>query len=55
MDAMMSYVKRISYADLFAEVAKRNPLLCSFCGKEMDLVQLYHPSRGVFYDLLAPP
>ncbi len=50
---MMSYVNRITYADLFAEVAKRNPLTCTFCGKDMELVQLYHPDRGVFYDQLA--
>ena len=55
VDAMVSYVKRITYADFFEEVAKRNPLKCSFCGAEMELVQLYHPNRGLFFDLLAPP
>ena len=53
VDAMTSYVKRIGYSEFFQEVAKRNPLKCKHCGSGMDLVRLYHPSRGVFYDLLA--
>lgn len=54
VDAMVSYIKRITYAELFEEVAKRNPLKCQFCGVGMELVRLYHPDRGLFYDLLAP-
>jgi Putative transposase/Transposase zinc-binding domain len=53
VDAMVSYVNRITYIDFFAEVAKRNPLMCKHCGAGMDLVRCYHPDRGVFYDLLA--
>ena len=53
VDAMISYVKRIGYADFFEEVAKRNPLKCSFCGAGMELVRLFHPDRGLFFDLLA--
>ena len=55
VDAMISYVKRIGYADFFEEVAKRNPLKCSFCGAGMELVRLFHPDRGLFFDLLAAP
>lgn len=55
VDAMVSYVKRIAYADFFEEVAKRNPLKCIFCGNELELVRLFHPNRGLFFDLLAPP
>ena len=55
VDAMVSYIKRITYAELFEEVAKRNPLKCQFCRAGMELVRLYHPDRGLFYDLLAPP
>jgi hypothetical protein len=55
MDAIISYVKRIGYADFFEEVAKRNPLKCSFCGAGMELVRLFHPDRGLFFDLLAAP
>ena len=25
------------------------------CGRGMELVQLYHPDRGMFFDLLAEP
>uniref|UniRef100_UPI0039F6D311 hypothetical protein n=1 Tax=Piscirickettsia salmonis TaxID=1238 RepID=UPI0039F6D311 len=49
------YVRRLTYAQLFEEVAKRNPLQCSFCGSLMELWQLYHPSKGVFYDIFDPP
>ena len=55
VDAMFSDVKRIDYAAFFGEVAKRNPLKCRFCGSVMELVRLFHPDRGLFFDLLAPP
>ncbi len=55
VDAMISYTQRISYAAFFEEVTGRNPLQCRHCGRGMELVRLYHPARGVFYDLLAPP
>jgi len=54
VDAMISYVKRITYAELFEEVAGRNPLRCRYCKKGMELVRLYHPDRGVFFDSLVP-
>jgi hypothetical protein len=53
VDAMVSYAKRLTYSELFEEVAKRNPLKCKFCGKGMELVKLYHPDRGLFFDLLS--
>ncbi len=55
VDAMISYVKRIAYAEFFEEVAKRNPLKCDFCGGMMELVRLTHPNRGLFFDLFASP
>lgn len=55
VDAMACYAKRITYAEFFEEVAKRNPLRCTFCGNEMELVRLFHPARGLFFDLLASP
>lgn len=54
VDAMVSYAKRMTYADFFEEIAGRNPLQCSFCGRGMELVRLFHPDRGVFFDLLSP-
>jgi hypothetical protein len=55
VDAMVSYAKRITYAEFFEEVAKRNPLECKFCGNEMELTRLFHPVRGLFFDLFAFP
>ena len=55
VDAMVSYAKRVAYADFFEEIAGRNPLQCCFCGRGMELVRLFHPDRGVFFDLLAGP
>ncbi len=52
-DAMVSDVNRVAYTDFFEEVANRNPLKCTHCGAGMELVRLYHPDRGLFYDLLA--
>lgn len=53
VDAMVSYANRMTYREFFEEVAKRNPLQCRFCGKGMELVRLYHPDRGLFFDLLG--
>jgi hypothetical protein len=51
IDATVSYAKRIRYADFFEELVSRNPLLCRNCGHEMELWQLYHPDKGVIWDL----
>ena len=53
VDAMMSDIKRISYAEFFEEVAGRNPLTCKYCGGGMELVRLSHPKYGVLFDLFA--
>ena len=53
VDAMVSYAKWFTYADFFEEIAGRNPLRCGFCGRGMELVRLFHPDRGVFFDLLS--
>ena len=45
---------RSKQRDVFREVAGRNPLVCTFCGDDMELVRLYHPDRGIFYDIFAP-
>ncbi|MFT7389763.1 MAG: hypothetical protein ACI8VC_003035 [Candidatus Endobugula sp.] len=51
---MVSYAKRITYADLFEEIAGRNPLRWGFYGRCMKLVRLFHQDRGVFFDLSPP-
>ncbi|ODN41483.1 hypothetical protein BGC07_15320 [Piscirickettsia litoralis] len=55
VDVMIATVKRISYAQMFEEVGKVNPLKCTSCGSQLELWQLYHPSKGVFYDIFDPP
>lgn len=55
VDVMIATVKRISYAQMFEEVARVNPLKCTSCGSQLELWQLYHPSKGVFYDIFDPP
>ncbi|WP_150141470.1 hypothetical protein [Candidatus Enterovibrio escicola] len=53
VDGMISGTKRISYVELFEEVAARNPLKCVFCGRGMALVQFTHVKHGVFFELFA--
>ena len=53
VDATISYVNRITYSVLFEEIAGRNPLRCQTCGDGMELIQLFRPSRGFFYDLFG--
>lgn len=54
VDAMVSFVNRLTYAQFFEEVAERNPLKCQCCGEIMELTRLYHPLKGLFYDIFAP-
>jgi hypothetical protein len=51
IDATVSYAKRIKYEDFFEGVVSRNRLLCRNCGHEMELRQLYHPDKGILWDL----
>jgi hypothetical protein len=38
------------YRDRYKEVSGRDPLICRFCGREMDLWRVWHPKYGVIYD-----
>ena len=38
------------YKDSYFEVSGRNPLLCPYCGNEMELWKLWHPKCGIFYE-----
>ncbi|MFT5085615.1 MAG: hypothetical protein ACI9Y1_003676 [Lentisphaeria bacterium] len=58
VDAMVSYAKRITYADFFEEIAGRNPRWSGFYGRGMALVRLFHPNREAFsicWSLLDKP
>ncbi len=41
-----------SYRERYSEGSGRDPLICRYCGAEMDLVKQWHPKRGAFYDEL---
>jgi len=53
IDATISFSKRVLYRNFFKEISGRDPYKCRYCGGEMELVQLYHPDKGMFYDLLS--
>jgi hypothetical protein len=38
------------YRERFREISGRDPLICRFCGREMDLWKISHPKYGTIYD-----
>ncbi len=44
------YNKR--YRERYKEVSGRDPMLCSYCGSEMDLHRVWHPKYGIIHDEL---
>ena len=38
------------YRERFQEMSGRDPLVCRFCGQEMDLWRIWHPKYGTIYD-----
>jgi hypothetical protein len=38
------------YRERFQEMSGRDPLICRFCGREMDLWKIWHPKYGTIYD-----
>lgn len=51
VDKIISYAERVTYAKFFEEIAGRNPLNCTHCGNKMELWQIWHPIKGMVYDL----
>lgn len=45
-------VNRKSYRERYLEFSGRDPLLCSKCGGEMLLWEIWHPKYGIIYDEL---
>jgi hypothetical protein len=41
-----------SYRDRYKEMSGHDPLLCSYCGREMDIWKIWHPKYGIIYDEL---
>jgi hypothetical protein len=38
------------YRERYQEMSGRDPLICRFCGREMDLWKIWHPKYGTIYD-----
>ncbi|MGA7874418.1 MAG: transposase [Desulfoferrobacter sp.] len=38
------------YRERYQEMSGRDPLICRFCGREMDLWKVWHPKYGTIYD-----
>jgi hypothetical protein len=38
------------YRERYQEMSGRDPLVCRFCGREMDLWKVWHPKYGTIYD-----
>ena len=39
-----------SYRERYKEVSGHDPMICRYCGREMDLWKIWHPKYGVIYD-----
>jgi hypothetical protein len=42
-------IARRQYRERYQEVSGRDPMVCEYCGKEMDLWRRWHPKWGVIY------
>ena len=43
-------IKTMNYRQRYTESIKRDPIICSYCGAEMELFRLWHPKYGTFYE-----
>lgn len=43
-------VRSKRYRERFQEMSGRDPLICRYCGREMDLWRIWHPKYGTVYD-----
>lgn len=39
-----------SYRERYKEMSGSDPLICRYCGREMDLWKIWHPKYGMIYD-----
>jgi hypothetical protein len=40
------------YRERYMEVSRKDPMVCEYCGTEMDIFKIWHPKYGVIYDEL---
>jgi hypothetical protein len=38
------------YRERYQEISGHDPMICRYCGREMDLWRIWHPKYGVIYD-----
>lgn len=43
-------IKTMNYRQRFVDSIKRDPIICPYCGAEMELFRLWHPKYGTFYE-----
>ena len=43
-------IKTMNYRQRFMDSIKRDPIICPYCGAEMELFRLWHPKYGTFYE-----
>lgn len=43
-------VRAKKYRERYQEISGTDPMLCKYCGNEMELVRIWHPKYGVIYD-----
>ena len=43
-------VRKKKYRERYKEVSDIDPMVCVYCGKEMELWKIWHPKYGVIYD-----
>ena len=39
------------YRERYQEINGKDPMICQYCGNEMELLTVWHPKYGIFYDL----
>jgi hypothetical protein len=44
-------VRPKKYRERYQEISGIDPMICQYCGNEMELVTIWHPKHGVLYDL----
>jgi len=45
-------VSRKKYRERYRQISGHDPMVCGYCGREMDLWKIWHPKYGVIYDEL---
>ena len=45
-------VRKKKYRERYKEICGTDPMVCRYCGKEMELWKIWHPKYGVIYDEL---